>query len=207
MTDRAHWDAVYGAREEEALTWFQAEPEPSLSLIRTHAPAGEPVVDVGGGASRLVDVLVAEGRAVTVLDLSAEALDVSRARLGAAAGRVTWVVGDVTRWVPERTFGVWHDRAVFHFLTEPADRAGYFAALDRALAPDGVAVVMTFAPDGPETCSNLPVIRYSPESLVAEAEQRRPGAFRLRHAERFVHLTPKGNEQPFQISILSRKDL
>jgi len=203
VSDQKHWNKVYGAREEAALTWFQDRPEPSLSLVRTHAPTGLPIVDVGGGASRLVDHLSADGRDVTVLDLSGEALQVSRDRLD-DPDAVTWVTGDVTAWQPDRAYGLWHDRAVFHFLTDGAQRAGYFATLDAALAPQGVAVIMTFALDGPETCSNLPVIRYSPDSLIAEAERQRPGAFRLIGDDRFVHETPKGNEQPFQISILAR---
>lgn len=204
MTDPGHWDAVYDAREEDRLTWFEAEPVLSRELIDTHAAPGGSVIDVGGGASRLVDVLLGQGRAVTVLDLSAGALAASRERLGPDAARAEWRAGDVTDFAPDRTWDVWHDRAVFHFLTEPEARAGYVRAMEASLAPGGIAIVMTFAPDGPETCSSLPVERYSPESLRAEIDRLAPGAFAPVTQGRHVHRTPLGREQAFQFSVLQK---
>ncbi|MDF0599838.1 class I SAM-dependent methyltransferase [Psychromarinibacter sp. C21-152] len=203
----AHWDAVYRARAEDRLTWFEATPTLSLELIARHAVPGRPVIDVGGGASRLAEALVARGVGpVTVLDLSPEALAASRARMGAAAAQVDWIAADVTGWVPDRRYGLWHDRAVFHFLTDAAQRAGYLRALDAALDPDGAAILMTFAEDGPETCSGLPVRRYSPDTLAAEVEAHLPGRFRLAERGRHVHVTPKGNRQAFQLSVLRRQE-
>jgi SAM-dependent methyltransferase len=208
VTERIeHWNAVYGARQEQALTWFEAEPALSLELIAAHAQPGEAILDVGGGASRLVDALLDRGcERPAVLDVSQAALDASRARLGARAAKVDWIVADITRWRPDRSFGLWHDRAVFHFLTDPADRAAYVAAMTAALRPGGTAIVMTFAEDGPETCSGLPVVRYAPESLAAEIERLAPGAFRPIAARRHLHLTPKGNRQSFQASVFRRAD-
>jgi hypothetical protein len=131
-----HWDDVYGARSEDALTRFEATPAVSLDLVRDHLRPGEPFIDIGAGASRLVDVLLEEGFGpVTVLDLSSAALAVSRQRLGARGGDVAWIEADITTWEPERTYAVWHDGAVFHFLTAAKDRAGYARALSAALRP------------------------------------------------------------------------
>jgi SAM-dependent methyltransferase len=206
MEDREdHWDAVYAARAPEALTWFEEVPEVSLALIRRYAAPDAGVIDVGGGASHLPDALLAEGfDALTVLDLSAAALAVSTARLGAAASRVRWVAGDVTRWTPDRAYGLWHDRAVFHFLTDPADQAAYIDAMRRALAPGGHAIIATFAEDGPGMCSNLPVQRYAPEALAARIEATAPGDFTPVAAQRHVHVTPMAREQAFQVSVFRR---
>jgi len=205
---RAHWDAVYEARDETALTWFETEPALSLALIRAHATPGDPILDVGGGASRLVDGLLDAGLGpVTVLDLSESALAASQARLGDRAASVTWIVDDVTRGAPPGRFAVWHDRAAFHFLTDRDDRAGYAAALAAALRPGGTAILATFADDGPETCSGLPVRRYSCDALVAEFADLAPGALRLESARRHLHLTPKGAEQPFQVTVFRRTDV
>jgi SAM-dependent methyltransferase len=206
MSGRDHWDGVYGSKAEEDLTWFEACPELSLALIRAYLQPGGAVVDVGAGASRLVDHLLAEeiGR-VTAVDISGAALEKTRARLGEAAARVAWVVADVTRWRPERTFALWHDRAVFHFLTMPKARAGYVAALIAALEPGGIAVISTFAEDGPERCSGLPVVRYAPEALAAEIEAHAPGQFRLVESHYRRHITPRGGEQSFQTSVFVRR--
>jgi SAM-dependent methyltransferase len=200
-----HWDAVYAARAPEALTWFEEVPEVSLALIRRYGATDAPVIDVGGGASHLPGALLVEGvEAVTVLDLSAAALGVSRARLGSAASRVRWVAGDVTRWMPDRAYGLWHDRAVFHFLTDPADQDAYVNVMRRAVAPSGHAIIATFAEDGPERCSNLPVQRYAPEALADRLERAAPGVFLPVEAQRHVHVTPMGREQAFQVSVFRR---
>lgn len=161
------------------------------------------MLDAGGGASRLVDALLARGFAdVTVLDVSPAALALSRARLGAAAARVTWITADLTGWTPPRRYALWHDRAVFHFLTEDAQQASYLTALRMGVAPGGAAIIAGFAPDGPERCSGLPVRRWAPEGLAA-----RVGApFALEHAETETHLTPTGREQRFAWAVLRRSE-
>ncbi len=198
-----HWDKVYASKGEKELTWFQENPAPSLDLIaKTGATAASSVIDVGGGASRLVDALIAKGfRAVAVLDLSEAALVAAKARLGGRADQVEWIVADVTAWEPQAAaYDVWHDRAAFHFLTEERDRAAYVARLSRAVKPGGHAIIATFAPDGPERCSGLPVARYDAQSLARAMGD----AFQLVETLRDVHRTPRGSEQSFQFSLFRR---
>lgn len=202
-----HWDDVYGARSQDELTWFEAMPTVSLDLVREYLHPGEPFIDIGAGASRLVDVLLEEGFGpLTVLDLSGAALAVSRQRLGARGESIAWIEADITRWEPDRTYAVWHDRAVFHFLTAAEDRGGYARALSAALRPGGIAIIATFADDGPEKCSGLPVVRYAPEALGQELERLLPGRFETLDARRHMHITPKGNRQSFQYSVFRRRD-
>ncbi len=202
-----HWDAVYAARDETALTWHQPVPQPALDRITAHAAPGDAIVDVGGGSARLVDALLERCLGpVTVLDLSETALAQSRQRLGRKAGDVTWIAADVTRWHPARRYAIWHDRAVFHFLTDDAARAAYLARMQAALRPGGIAIISTFAADGPETCSSLPVCRYSPESLSQTLERHLPGALRQIEAGLHDHITPKGTVQRFQTSLFRRSD-
>lgn len=205
---QSHWDGVHAAREEEALTWFEALPAQSLAVIgRSLEPGGGgAIIDIGGGTSRLADSLLERGYGpLTVLDISPAAIEASRARLGPKAGSVTWIPADITRWRPEAQWAFWHDRAVFHFLTEGEDRAAYVAAMTMALRPGGHALIATFADDGPETCSGLPVRRYSPKMLFAEIDARAPGAFDFVDGQHHVHKTPKGNRQNFQLSLLRRR--
>jgi len=209
--DRArHWDEVYGTRHLDELSWFERRPALSLDLIERLVPSrAAGIVDVGGGASSLVDELLAVGYAdVTVLDISQAALDLACGRLGAledrgghAASGVRWVCGDVTTWEPGRRFDLWHDRAVFHFLVDPEDRARYRNVLVRALEPGGHAVVATFADDGPTTCSGLPVHRYGAEALAGELGP----AFDLVEGRRELHTTPGGTIQPFTWVVLRRR--
>lgn len=202
-----HWDGVYGARSEDELTWFEATPSVSLDLVRGYLQRGDPFIDIGAGASRLVDELIGEGFGpLAVLDLSAAALDVGLQRLGPKADSVAWIKADITAWEPDREYAVWHDRAVFHFLTDAEDRAGYARALSDALRPGGIAIIATFADDGPEMCSGLPVVRYAPEELARELDRLRPGRFETIDARRHVHITPKGNRQSFQYSVFRKTD-
>jgi 2-polyprenyl-3-methyl-5-hydroxy-6-metoxy-1,4-benzoquinol methylase len=198
----AHWENVYRTKGEQEVSWFQETPSTSLELIRSiGATRHSAVIDIGGGASRLVDALVAEGyQAVTVLDLSESALAAAKARLGPTAARVTWIVADVTKWKPIQRYDVWHDRAAFHFLTDPADRSAYVDCLREALHPGGYAIIATFALDGPERCSELPVIRYDAASLgeVLGAD------FNLIETRRHDHQTPMGGTQRFQFSVFRR---
>jgi len=206
MTGRyEHWESVYGARAEDELTWFEATPAVSLDLVRTHLKAGDAIIDIGAGASRLVDALLEEGLGpVTVLDLSIAALAVSKRRLGPQGHDVEWIDADITTWEPNRDYAVWHNRAVFHFLTEPEDRAGYARAMSEGLQPGGIAIIATFADDGPEMCSGLPVVRYAPDDLARELERMLPGQFEMLSAKRYRHITPKGNQQSFQYSVFRK---
>jgi len=201
-TRRAHWDKAYQSKGEAGVSWFEDAPAVSLDLIRRHVTiATASLIDIGGGASRLVDALLDEGmKSVTVLDLSPAALDAARARLGLRADAVHWVAADVTAWRPDRTYDIWHDRAAFHFLTDPDDRAAYIERLTAAVAPGGYAVIATFAPDGPERCSGLPVVRYDPAAL---AEVIGP-SFRLVEHVKHQHTTPWNSTQAFQFSVLQR---
>ncbi|MEZ5722752.1 MAG: class I SAM-dependent methyltransferase [Paracoccaceae bacterium] len=204
MSDRTHWNAIYADKPDQILSWYEAEPGVSAELIATHATPGA-AVDVGAGASRLVDHLLEAGFApVTALDIAGQGLGVSQARLGARAAAVEWVVGDVTAWAPPRRYGLWHDRAVFHFLTEPAARAAYAAVLDAATAPGATVVIATFAEDGPPMCSGLPVRRYAPGHLAAELDAHLPGVLAPVESRRHVHVTPAGREQRFQSSVFRK---
>lgn len=201
-----HWDGVYGARSEDELTWFEATPSISLELVGLYLRPGDALIDIGAGASRLVDALLDKGFSpLTVLDLSGSALEVSRQRLGDRGDGVNWIEADVTAWRPDRDYVVWHDRAVFHFLTDAEARAAYAQAMCQALRPDGVAIIATFADDGPEKCSGLPVVRYAPEQLEQELTRLVPGQFEMISSRRHMHITPKGNRQSFQYSVFRKK--
>jgi SAM-dependent methyltransferase len=202
---QGHWDDVYGAKAADELSWFQATPAVSLRLLGRFAPPPSSVIDVGGGASTLVDVLLDEGWAdVTVLDVSATALEAVRARLGDRhEHRPLLVHADLLGWDPPRQYDVWHDRAVFHFLVEPTDRRRYVDIAARAVRPGGHLVVATFAPDGPAQCSGLPTARYDAEALAREFAS----GFDSQpcHAEREEHCTPSGVVQPFTWVVLRRR--
>ena len=200
---QAHWEKVYTSKGENEVSWFQENPAPSLDLIaRAGATTASAVIDVGGGASRLIDALIEKGiRAVTVLDLSQAALATAKARVGRRADQVHWIVADVTTWEPHAAaYDVWHDRAAFHFLVDQGDRAGYIARLSKAVKPGGYAIIGTFAPDGPERCSGLPVARYDAQGLHRELGD----AFELVETFRNEHRTPSGSVQHFQFSLFRR---
>ena len=162
-----HWQSVYQTKGERDVSWFQEMPTISLDLIRaTGVGPDASIVDIGGGASRLVDALIAEGfRSLSVLDVSEKALATSRGRLGPKAANVAWILADVTGWRPGKRCDLWHDRAAFHFLTAPGDRAAYGACVRTAVRPGGHVIIGTFAPDGRERCSGLPVIRHDAGSI------------------------------------------
>lgn len=200
---QAHWEGVYSTKAENEVSWFQENPAPSLELIaQADATQESSIIDIGGGASRLVDHLVEQGfRDITVLDLSGAALEAAKHRLGARAGGVHWIVADATIWEPVKQYDIWHDRAAFHFLTDENDRAAYVARLVRGLRPGGHAIIATFAPDGPEKCSGLPVARYDSASLG----QTLGAAFKLVRTQRHEHATPWGSRQVFQFSMFRRE--
>lgn len=199
MTRADHWDEVYRTKADADVSWYQESPDVSLELLAGIDGVGS-LVDVGGGTSRLVDALLERGWDVAVLDVSEAALDRARQRLGSLADRVSWVVSDVTSWRPPRTFDVWHDRAVFHFLTDPGDVDRYRTVLAQAVRPGGYAVLATFAADGPPTCSGLPVQRYDADALAGVFVDQWTVVTSRRH----VHVTPWGAQQPFTWLLLRR---
>ncbi|WP_456710807.1 class I SAM-dependent methyltransferase [Bradyrhizobium sp. USDA 4452] len=197
------WQAVYLTKGEQQVSWSQADPQPSLRLIEQIAPRRDAsIIDIGGGASRLVDALLARDfHDLTVLDLSEAALASARQRIGAAGAAVRWVADDATAWQPQQAFDIWHDRAAFHFLVAEGDRAAYLERLHRGVKAGGHAVIGTFALDGPEKCSGLPVQRYDPETLSRTIGP----AFELIAHEAHRHVTPWGATQSFQFSVLRRR--
>jgi ubiquinone/menaquinone biosynthesis C-methylase UbiE len=196
MDNKQHWEQVYTAKSSDNVSWFQEHADQSLALIHdTGLGKDTAIIDVGGGASRLVDDLSAEGYIdLTVLDLSSTALEVAKQRLRNHTNSINWMVGDITKVeLPENRFDIWHDRAVFHFLTTPADRQAYVERVMRSVRPNGHVIIATFAENGPEKCSGLPVMRYKPESLHAEFGDE----FTLLKHEKEAHHTPFGTVQQF----------
>lgn len=199
---QAHWQSVYSSKDETEVSWFEQSPAISLDLIRrSGAHSGTSIIDIGGGASRLVDALLDGGyRTISVLDLSEKALSVARARLGPRASQVRWIEADVTRWEPEQRYDLWHDRAAFHFLTDPNDRAAYVERLMRGTSPGAQVIIGTFAFEGPERCSGLPVVRHDANSL----KQALGESFELEGTRPYEHRTPWGSFQRFQFSRFSK---
>lgn len=196
-----HWDGVYGSRPLDSVSWHQAEAVTSRRLITMVAGPQDSVIDVGAGASTLAGELLDAGWSdVTVLDVSARALEDVRARLRHRRG-AEFVVADLLDWDPERSYGVWHDRAVFHFLTEAEQRQAYVATAQCAVAPGGALVVGAFAADGPTSCSGLATARYDVPELAAQLGP----AFELVHSEREEHRTPGDAVQPFTWVVLRRR--
>jgi len=195
MDRKQHWERVYTTRAAAQVSWHQAVPAPSLKLIRNAADGRKAsLIDVGGGASLLVDCLLQEGFTdLTVLDISASAIEASQQRLGADAKRVRWIEADVTGYAPDRSWEIWHDRAAFHFLTDAEDRRRYIRVLQQALVDGGQAIIAAFALDGPRTCSGLQVVRYDARSIAVELGPQ----FRLQEERADVHITPAGGEQRF----------
>ena len=196
MSERkAHWENVYRSKSPHVVSWYQKEPTLSLLLIASAPlPLDAPIIDVGGGASTLVDKLCDEGYTnIGVLDVSANALAHARNRLADRAGAVQWFEEDVTCFKPPHQFALWHDRAVFHFLTNRVDREKYIDVLKQSLEPGGHLIIMTFAIDGPDKCSGLDVVQYDAEKLTAELG---PG-FEPVETGHEVHITPAGGQQKF----------
>ena len=196
MQGKAHWEHIYATKPADGVSWYQPHADQSLALIRsTGTPRSGAIIDVGSGASTLVDDLLADGYTdLTVLDLSAAALEVVKRRRAPRAGLVTWLEGDVTAVeLPAQRYDVWHDRAVFHFFTDEKDRRAYIANVLRSVKPLGHVIVATFAEDGPTYRSGLPVVRYSSEQLHTEFG----ASFTLLHAAREAHHTPFGTVQKF----------
>jgi SAM-dependent methyltransferase len=196
MSQKDHWEKVYSTKSTQKLGWYKPHLQTSLSWIRgLNLAVDAPVIDVGGGASTLVDDLLEAGyRSITVLDISEKAASSVKARLGKKAELVTWLEGDITSVdLPTHYYELWHDRAVFHFLTEHEQQRKYRDNLLRALKPGGHLIISTFAPEAPAKCSGLPVQRYSPEQL----ENTVGGEFELKHHLKELHITPGGVEQMY----------
>jgi SAM-dependent methyltransferase len=194
-----HWDQIFRTKDTHQVSWYQQKPGTSLALIAdTHGA----VIDVGAGSSTLVDELLTVGRTdLTVLDISETALELTRRRLAHRAEHVTFEVADITTWQPQRTYEVWHDRAVFHFLTNPADQAFYVDLVARAINPGGALVLGTFADNGPTQCSGLPTARYNATDLA----DRFSASFDLEMHTHETHQTPAGTEQSFTWVKLRRR--
>ena len=195
-TSKDHWEDVYQHKSPDEVSWYRAHLERSIGFIESAGvPLDGGIIDVGGGTSTLVDDLLARGYSnVTVLDISATAIDAAKARLGALASQVEWLVGDITTIdLPEHAYDFWHDRAVFHFLREEAQRRRYVEAVRRSLNRGGHIVVATFGPEGPERCSGLDVVRYTADELHGEFG----GAFQKVASATEVHRTPSGSQQQF----------
>jgi 2-polyprenyl-3-methyl-5-hydroxy-6-metoxy-1,4-benzoquinol methylase len=197
MTDgiRAHWDKVYTTKPAHETSWYEPTSQNSIALIRNaRISSHDPIIDVGGGASRLVDELLSAGyQDVTVLDVSGTVLNTVRERLGTRADAVRFLQTDITAFRPTRQYALWHDRAVFHFLTAPEDRRRYVDALRASVRPGGHVIMATFGPQGPQRCSGLPVVRYEAATLGAELGSE----FELVETSLSVHHTPGGAEQQF----------
>lgn len=196
MSGKGHWERVYSTNPAEKLGWYAPHLQTSLAWIKAlNLALDARIIDVGGGASTLADDLLDAGyRSITVLDISEEALSSAKLRLGEKAGRIAWLNGDITSIeLPQHHYELWHDRAVFHFLTRPDDRRKYRANLLQALKPDGHLIIATFAPEAPPTCSGLPVQRYSAEGLQSTLGSE----FELKRHHKELHVTPGGIEQMY----------
>lgn len=197
-----HWAEVYATKSETSVSWYQDEPRLSLELISAVAPAAGRIIDVGGGASVLVDKLLDLGfEKIAVLDFAETALGKARTRLGERAGRVEWIAADVTLVRDIGIFDVWHDRAVFHFLTEAMDRKKYVELARRTVPEGGHLIVATFAPEGPPKCNGLDTCRYNADSLGAELGP----AFSIVQEARETHTTPSGSSQAFFYGVFLRR--
>jgi 2-polyprenyl-3-methyl-5-hydroxy-6-metoxy-1,4-benzoquinol methylase len=193
---KTHWEKVYTTKAPDAVSWYRAHLETSLALIERAVDAhSASIIDVGGGESTLVDDLLLRGyKKLTVLDVSPSAIEVTKKRLSSASEQVCWLVGDIVEIEMEpHAYDLWHDRAVFHFLTTAERRLAYVGQVTRAVKPGGHVIISTFGPEGPTKCSGLEVMRYDAESLHGEFS----GRFRLVESSQELHQTPFGTTQQF----------
>lgn len=202
MDRKQHWEQVYRQRQHDEVSWYQPEPVLSLQLIEAcHLAPGAAIIDIGGGASTLVDRLLTRShRNLSVLDISGQALQIARQRLGANASGIHWLECDIRYFQAPQRYQLWHDRAVFHFLTDAADRRGYLDALENSLHDEGYLIIASFTKSGPRKCSGLDIVQYDAESLSREVGE----GFRLLRAEAEIHRTPGGAEQAFQYCLFQR---
>ena len=203
MFDRKkHWGDVYQDKTPSELSWYQKEPKLSLELIRsTNAASNDAIIDVGAGTSVLVDYLKKEHYTnLTVLDISENAIAIAKKRLGKSAKSINWIVSDITKFDVFQKFSLWHDRALFHFLTDPSDRGIYVKALINAVRPEGHLIIATFAIGGPKKCSGLEIVQYDSEKMIAELGDN----FKLVEERKEVHITPANKEQKFNFFLFRR---
>lgn len=203
INKKAHWANVYENKQSTEVSWFEQTPDVSLGLISELKPRkSASIIDVGGGASSLVDCLLNQGYSnISVLDISEEALSVVKERLGERQSNVHWIVSNICEWLPKPgSIDIWHDRATFHFMTTEADRDAYISRMKSALPKGGHAIIGTFALDGPEKCSGLPIVRYEPKSLQSVLGNE----FSLVEFVKHTHTTPWGSHQSFQFSVFKR---
>lgn len=203
MDRKIHWEDVYDKKNVDEVSWYQAHPELSLHMIKfAKLSLDDPIIDVGGGASKLVDHLIELGfRNISVLDISENALDKTRQRLGDKGKNIQWLASDILEFNPKTPYLFWHDRAVFHFLTDLKERQQYLETMKRAIFHSAYAMIATFALNGPEKCSGLPVQRYSYESL----EQTLGSDYHLMTKEQETHTTPAGKQQSFTYGLFKRE--
>ena len=203
MFDRKkHWGDVYQDKTPSELSWYQKEPKLSLELIRsTNAASNDAIIDIGAGTSVLVDYLKKEHYTnLTVLDISENAIAIAKNRLGESAKSINWIVSDITKFDVFQKFSLWHDRALFHFLTDPSDRGIYVKALINAIRPEGHLIIATFAIGGPKKCSGLEIVQYDSEKMIAELGDN----FKLVEERKEVHITPANKEQKFNFFLFRR---
>ena len=195
----SHWEEIYREKEDSQLSWHQDDPSISLELCEVvGVDNASSVIDIGGGTSHFAECLIERGLSdVSVLDVSKAALERSRRHLGPVGEQIEWIAADVTTWSPQRNYALWHDRAVFHFLIDADDRSAYRDRMYRCLRPGAHAIIATFALDGPEKCSGLPIVRYDPERLSEVLGDR----FSLVTHRKYTHHTPWGSSQSFQYSL------
>ena len=202
MDKKQHWENRYTGTEPNNLTWYQPKPNQSLQWIHQYCQPQQALIDVGAGASTLTDHLLEDGYTnITLLDLSEQSLQQSRSRLGNKANKVKWITADITSWQPSQKYALWHDRAVFHFLTEAGDRTTYKQALAAGLQANGILIMATFAIGGPKKCSGLPIVQYNAKTLQTELGDQ----FQLLQSTQENHPTPAGNEQLFSWCVLRFK--
>ena len=202
MSRKEHWERIYKKKSPVEVSWYQEEPTISLSLvIKLLLGRDESIIDIGGGASTLVDCLLEEGfKNITILDLSSNALSRAKQRLGDKAALVNWKVEDITMYVPNHDYSLWHDRAVFHFLTEKNDREKYKRVLEESVREGGYVIIAAFAIGGPTKCSGLDIVQYDAEKLQKEIGT----SFNLFEEKSEVHITPAGKEQLFGYYVFSK---
>ncbi len=203
MNRKRHWNDAYDGKSESEVGWFQSKPERSLKLIgRSSVPQSSTLIDVGGGASLLVDYLVRDGFTnITVLDISSVALRTAQERLGESMRLINWVEADITQFQTTEQFDLWHDRAVFHFLTQATERKRYVDLLHQTIKPGGYVIIAAFAVGGPKKCSGLDIVQYDAIKLSQELGE----VFTLIEQENELHITPSGNEQAFEYYHFKRK--
>ena len=200
---KAHWEEMYRTKLPDEMGWYETYPAMSLKLVLLAGiDKNAHIIDIGGGISFFSDKLLDKGfKHITVLDISGTAIEKAKARFGKQAANIIWIEAHITEFEPSRTYDLWHDRAVFHFLTDPADRKKYLEVMKRALNPTGRVIMATFGLNAPPKCSGVDVARYSPELLSREID----GDFELMHAFDEIHITPSGKEQPFIYCLFAKR--